>query len=94
MIFNEHSTITVRKGDRIAQLICEKIEMADLIEEQVNETTNNTIVTGCIVDVIYDEYCRNSMKLFVVRMVSAVVVAFVILPMDMIVRSNVIFKQV
>ena len=25
----------VKKGDRIAQLICEKIEMADLVEEQV-----------------------------------------------------------
>jgi hypothetical protein len=27
--------ILVKKGDRIAQLICEKIEMADLVEEQV-----------------------------------------------------------
>jgi dUTPase len=27
--------ILVKKGDRIAQLICEKIEMANLVEEQV-----------------------------------------------------------
>ena len=28
-------SILVKKGDRIAQLICEKIEMADLVEETV-----------------------------------------------------------
>jgi hypothetical protein len=27
--------VLVKKGDRIAQLICEKIEMADLVEDQV-----------------------------------------------------------
>ncbi len=27
--------ILVKRGDRIAQLICEKIEMADLVEEDV-----------------------------------------------------------
>lgn len=26
---------SVKRGDRIAQLICEKIEMADLVEEEV-----------------------------------------------------------
>lgn len=29
------SLFIVKKGDRIAQLICEKIEMANLIEEEV-----------------------------------------------------------
>ncbi len=32
--FNFHF-IRVKRGDRIAQLICEKIEMAHLVEEQV-----------------------------------------------------------
>jgi dUTPase len=27
--------ILVKRGDRIAQLICEKIEMPDLVEEEV-----------------------------------------------------------
>jgi len=27
--------VLVKRGDRIAQLICEKIEMADLVEEDV-----------------------------------------------------------
>jgi hypothetical protein len=27
--------VLVKKGDRIAQLICEKIEMAELVEEEV-----------------------------------------------------------
>jgi len=31
----EFDSILVKRGDRIAQLICEKIEMADLVEEDV-----------------------------------------------------------
>jgi dUTPase len=33
--FEFYSTFIVKRGDRIAQLICEKIEMADLVEEDV-----------------------------------------------------------
>ena len=30
--------VLVKKGDRIAQLICERIEMADLVEEEVRDS--------------------------------------------------------
>jgi len=30
----------VKRGDRIAQLICEKIEMVDLVEEEVYDQFN------------------------------------------------------
>jgi deoxyuridine 5'-triphosphate nucleotidohydrolase len=40
VLFNfSDSDFTIKKGDRIAQLICEKIEMADLIEEEKLDET-------------------------------------------------------
>ena len=35
MIDSNFCLMLVNRGDRIAQLICEKIEMVDLVEEQV-----------------------------------------------------------
>jgi len=40
VLFNySDSDFTIKQGDRIAQLICEKIEMAELIEEQKLDET-------------------------------------------------------
>jgi len=40
VIFNHNdSDFTIKKGDRIAQLICEKIEMAELIEDEKLDDT-------------------------------------------------------
>ena len=66
--------ILVKKGDRIAQLICEKIEMADLIEEQVCFCVS-IILIYCFI------YYRNLTILCVVQMDLVVLVDPHILPM-------------
>ncbi|CAF0856061.1 unnamed protein product [Rotaria sp. Silwood1] len=40
VLFNHNdSDFTIKRGDRIAQLICEKIEMAELVEEEKLDET-------------------------------------------------------
>jgi len=75
----EFYSILVKRGDRIAQLICEKIEMADLVEEEV-------CFSSFIALFMYFLFSRNLMKLYVVRMDLVVVVDFHILIMAILIK--------